>query len=518
MQELTLTLPPQGGGLKEEMIVLPSGRQMTIVGGSGAGKTRFMRWLLRQVGPRGYAVTALGGLVCADTESSVVQAYMAHPAARNFQRGEGVTDLSRLLSMVLHDEFVELIRLKMEGEGFNKDVHATRLDKVVEAWERIFPGNKILRVEGELAFATGSGKEPIGMWRLSEGERSVLYYLLAVTYAPKRGIVFVDEPAIFLHPALLQMVWNEVEGLRPDCVFVYNTGDVDFANSRTGNVCIWVKHHDAEREEWDYEVLEGGEIPDELSLTLLGARRPVLFIEGDAQHSLDAKLYPLVYPEYVVRPLGSCDKVIEATRALSGLTGLHRLQGRGIVDRDRRTGAEVAYLRKRGVMVPAVAEIENLFLLPEVVEEMARMRGRNGDKVFDKVKRSVIRRFGDQINTQVMEHVRHRMKRVIECKADVKASDIEALERHLRELPGSIDVRGEWERLTREFHSLHERRDYKGILMVFNHKPLLGESGLVQLLGLRSKGEYHALVLAALKERAERGEKLRRAIRDCLEG
>ena len=33
-------------------------------------------------------------------------------------------------------------------------------------------------------------------------------------------------------------------------------------------------------------------------MTLVGVRKPVLFIEGDARHSIDAKLYPLVFKDY----------------------------------------------------------------------------------------------------------------------------------------------------------------------------------------------------------------------------
>ena len=108
----------------------------------------------------------------------------------------------------------------------------------------------------------------------------------------------------------------------------------------------------------------------------------MLFIEGDSRHSYDARLYPAVFPECTVKPLGSCERVIEATRSFNAVQSFHNLAARGIVDRDRRTDSEVAYLRRRGVLVPDVAEIENLFLLEDVVKTVAGANGRDPEKAF----------------------------------------------------------------------------------------------------------------------------------------
>lgn len=102
---------------------------------------------------------------------------------------------------------------------------------------------------------------------------------------------------------------------------------------------------------WEYEVLEPGKLTEGIFVDLIGTRKPVLFIEGDARHSIDARLYPLVFPDKTVRPLGSCDKVIESTRTFNDLKNMHHLESQGIVDRDRRTDPEVDYLRRKSVMV-----------------------------------------------------------------------------------------------------------------------------------------------------------------------
>ena len=44
-------------------------------------------------------------------------------------------------------------------------------------------------------------------------------------------------------------------------------------------------------------------------------------------------------------------------------------------------------------MVPDVAEVENIFLLPDVVKVMAERRGRDYGKIMRRLERDVVRMF-----------------------------------------------------------------------------------------------------------------------------
>ena len=124
---------------------------------------------------------------------------------------------------------------------------------------------------------------------------------------------------------------------------------------------MWVKSFDIENRTFDYELIDDSDLlPEEIYLELLGSRKPVLFIEGTDYSSIDVKLYPYIFPDYTVKPLGGCTKVIETTKAFNEMKRFHHLDSKGIVDRDRRTQREIDYLRARNVYVPDVAEVENL--------------------------------------------------------------------------------------------------------------------------------------------------------------
>lgn len=516
----SLTLPRLTGA--KEAPGLPEGRQLTIIGGSGAGKTRFMERLMELTGDRTYCLSAIRAPFPERAESklkgSIDHLYSQAASRRPYMRTNAVSELEKLVFMLFADEFEQLLKLKEKSrhKGNILRFPATKLDKLKGVWEKIFPGNKIITSEGTLLFSTEAGNDLITAEKLSQGEMAVLYYVAGALYAMPNAVIFIDAPSLFLHPSILNALWNSIETLRPDCTFVYNSVDVEFVSSRSGNVSLWVKSYDAAKNEWDYEIIAPGELPEDVFVDLVGSRKPVLFIEGDQTHSIDAKLYPLVFPDFTVKPLGSCDKVIETTRSFNGLTTMHHLESHGIVDRDRRTDKEVEYLRRKSVMVPEVAEVENLFLLEDVVRAMAKVRGKNPETVTRKVKSRVFAEFQRRLQAQVLEHVRHRVKREVDSKIDAKFSCITALETHLRQLITILNPRKQYNELHHHFRKIVETEDYGGLLRVFNHKPLITECDLHGLLGYKSKDDYIRGVISELKTNSPASDKIRAAIRNSF--
>ena len=516
----SLNLPPLTGG--KCVPKLPDGRQLTIIGGSGAGKTRFMEKLMEMTGDRTYSLSAIRAPFPERVESklkgSIDDLYSKAASHRPYMRTNAVNELEKLIFMLFADEFELLLNYK-ESYGGKRHLHKfplSKLDRLKSIWEKIFPGNRIVTSGATLMFSTVAGDDLIPVEKLSQGEMAVFYYVAGALYAMPNAVIFIDAPSLFLHPTILNALWNSIESLRPDCTFVYNSVDVEFVSSRSRNIILWVKSFDAEKKEWDYEIIEPGEIRDDIFIELVGSRKPVLFIEGDLTHSIDAKLYTLVFPDYTVKPLGSCDKVIETTRSFNGLTNMHHLESHGIVDRDRRTDREVDYLRKKSVMVPEVAEVENLFLLEDVIKVMAKSRGKNPELILNKVKNKVFAVFYHRLQQQVLEHVRHRIKREVDAKIDARFSCITALETHLRQLIKILNPRKQYNDLLTIFQKIIEKRDYPGLLKVFNHKPLISECELPALLGFKNKEDYVNGVIALLKNGGKEAEKIKESIRKAL--
>jgi hypothetical protein len=513
---MELLLPPRHDGSREKMN--PGKRRVIIIGANGAGKTRFTEKLINELPARAFRISALNALYrkhdADPLEGSIDRLYEEAAAKSPFWRSDLVSQFERLSMLLIHDEMIELLARKV---SIKTDLpRESRLDRVINAWQEIFPGNKVLRESGKLVFSRGLG-DVYSYMKLSDGEKAVLYYFGAVTYAPKDAVVFVDNPGIFLHPSITTAIWDRVEALRPDCSFIYTTHDLEFLTSRSDNRIIWVRDFDATTMTWDYAVLPpDASISDDLYMALIGTRKPVLFIEGDATHSIDAKLYPLVFKDYTVRSLGSCNKVIEATRTFNDLNSFHHLDSHGIVDRDRRDEKEVRYLRDKKIFVPDVAEIENILMLEEVIRTVAKAMGRNETRVFEKVKKSVIAQFKSDIKQQALLHTRHRVKRTIEYRIDARFPNVQSLEEHMVNLVNEIKPRQLYENFCRDFHNYAATGDYPAVLKVYNQKSMLPGSGVAALCGLNNKENYIETIIQILRQNGAEATRIRNAVFKCF--
>ncbi len=505
--------------------VLPAdSRQILIIGANGAGKTRFTRRLLDGCDRASvFALSplrALFGSFNHNADPGSIDALYAEALRRSpltvGEAGAPASEAERLLALLLSEEMARLLAYKIEGR--NGPLPQTKLDTVLSLWREIFPGNEVLRHEGGLLFSKAdSTVERRPQMKLSAGEKVVLYYFGAVLYAPKNAVIPVSSPEMFLHPSTLRRVWDRVESLRPDCTFIYTTHDLDFASTRSAASIIWVRACNSESDSFDYDILPtDSPVNEEMYMAILGARRPVLFIEGDATHSIDAKLYPLIFPDYTVRALGSCDRVIESTRVFNSLAAFHHLDSMGIVDRDRRSPQEVAYLRRKKIMVPEVAEIENMLMLEEVIRAMAATHHRDEGRAFEKVKNAVIAMFKGEMRQQALQHTRHSVKHTLEHRIDGRFASISKLEEHIHDLADEINPRAIYEQFCREFHSYVRNADYASILRVYNQKSMIVQSNVGSLTGCGDKRAYITAILNILKTDTPAATRIRQALRSNI--
>lgn len=517
---MKLLLPPDTANRRN--ILDTTARQILIIGANGAGKTRFTDYLVDELQGQSFCLSGLDALYGARPDShhkilpgSIDDLFEKMVARHPLFRSDVPLTFDRLISLLLNEEITNLISNKVasaKGRRSNR-VRETKLDKVIDAWQAIFSGSRILIKGGELAFLREDDTSAYSSMRLSDGERAALYYLGAVLFAPENGAVFIDNPAMFLHPTVSNLIWDKVEELRPDCTFIYTTHDLEFAATRTDNAVVWVRDFDPSAMTWDYSQLpDHSGIPEDIYMSIIGARKPVLFIEGVAQRSIDHKIYPLIFTDFTVRALGSCNKVIESVRTFNDLNSFHHLDSYGIVDRDRRSEREVDYLRHKKILVPEVAEVENLLLLEGVVKAVARHQRRDERKVFTKVKATLLKLFANAMTAQALEHTRHRVKRLVEFRIDGKFANIGMLEDHMADLVNEINPRNIYNELCREFKTIIDTADYQGVLRVYNDKTMISNTNVAALCGLRNKEQYLSTILAILKRRGNEANMIRRAI------
>lgn len=514
---MKMQLPPRSQGRQ----LTVNTRRLIIIGANGAGKTRFAASLAASLGDRAFRVSALSALYDRECEDSSVGSidYLYHQAAAGSSliRSDVRGAFERLCAMLINDMALELLAERLEG----CEPRTSALQQIINDWETIFPDNKILLKAGRLLVDTGDGTSAYSTSRLSAGEKAVLYHLGAAAVAPRGAAIFVDSPEMFLHQSTIKPLWDRIERLRHDCTFIYITHDISFAANNTGGDILWVKNCDTDAGTWTYELMQAAEgLPEDVYLAILGERKPVLFIEGDARHSYDARLYPMIFPDYTVKPLGSCDRVIESTRTFNALKAFHNLDARGIVDRDRRDKPEVDYLRTRNIMVPDVAEIENIFMIENVVRAVAAYNGRDPKVAFDKVRRNLLSLFRANIERQALEHTRHYLKIQVQRRIDGKFDGIEALENHTTELLQSLNPRHKYDELLERFNGFLKAGDYRSVLRVFNFKSMISETRVASITGAGNddRRSYIEFVLDLIRRGdTPHADVIRSAIRNSFE-
>ena len=292
-----------------------------------------------------------------------------------------LNDYQKLMQYLMTENYEKSIEYREKHKkGDSKFDNYTRLEKIKEIWEDVIRHRRIKICAGKIEVSNYIDDDYYNGSEMSDGERAIFYFIGEVLCAKENSLIIIDEPENHLHKSILVRLWDAIEASREECVFLYITHDLEFASSRINTQILWVKDFLGENN-WNYDFVDDIDTMDSLKLEIMGNRQKVLLIEGTPAKSIDRKLYSKIYPEYNIISMESCNAVIQTTKVYNKTENLHYVEVKGIVDRDRRSDDEITSLNECNIFVPMVSEIENLFLLPEVIEIVAEKQDK--DEVYE---------------------------------------------------------------------------------------------------------------------------------------
>ena len=169
---------------------------------------------------------------------------------------------------------------------------------------------------------------------------------------------------------------------------------------------------------WKIEAVpESTGFNEELTTLILGSRRPILFVEGD-DSSLDIAIYRCCFPDWTVVPKGSCEVVIHSVVTMRNNLTLTRVTCSGIVDADDYDADDITHLRKLGIAVLPVSEIENIILLPTVSQAIADSEAYEGadlESRMEELKSAIFEMLvpPEAIDAVVARYCRRRIDRIL---------------------------------------------------------------------------------------------------------
>lgn len=527
----TYWLPDRDGGRIEHGTTTNS---VVIIGANGSGKTRLGVWMEKDDFSNVHRIGAQRSLEF----GTYIQQMSYEQATNNLMTGSDNRDDDHdrrwkwdgeqfnYASALLKDyeavlsatwakqikqvnEYVQQCREKDASKQPHGTVPEMVLDVLNRIWSSVFPHRDIHFSDGKVTalFASGGNAVEYRGRDMSDGERVALYLICQALSVPQNKTIIVDEPEIHLHRSIMNRLWSAIEKERQDCLFIYITHDTQFAANHSQSQKIWVKSFDGTN--WDIVKVEDAGLPDQLLLDIMGNRRKVLFVEG-TNDSFDTRLYAQLFNDYYVVPCGSCSKVIEQTKAMRSTPQLHDLECYGLIDRDYRCEAELVSLRASGIYSIGVAEVENLFVVSELLEVVNELQGFTDQTKVEKAKTHIANEFAADLSRQIrsatIADIKYRLSVL-----DVSGEDDESIQSRVSNFFQNFNYDEVKHPIEEQFAAAKDTGDYKSILALYNRKSLKNSVG--QHFGLANR-DYCEYILRQLN--GSNQESIKRALNPYL--
>lgn len=309
-------------------------------------------------------------------------------------------------------------------------------------------------------------KEAYPAFQMSDGERIILYLVGRVLLAPKNSLIIIDEPEMYLHKTIVDKLWNKLELERQDCTFLYLTHDLQFAANRDARKA-WIRSFEYPSK-WTIDNIEGNEIPEELLLKLLGSRKKILFCEGK-RNSLDSKIFELLFENYTITPVETCKDVINFTKSFNKIPNTVA-KAYGIIDHDFRSKEQLAKLEEQNVFSYDVAEVENLFLLPDIIIGFAKYKNEECD--IDEIKTRILNQFEKDKQAQVSQFVSSAINAYFKSSHISVGNKKEEVEQNFQKFISEVDINKLFNERESCINGVIANKEYERAIMLYNNKGL----------------------------------------------
>lgn len=507
-------------------VIINNKQSITIVGANGSGKTRLSVWIEKNNTDKNvHRISAQKSLSMPESvrPSSMEKAneeflYGGIANDKEWNKTYGklnhrwnskpetylLNDFDKLMQLLFTEDYQKSREYREEHRELqNKEFdNETILDKTKCIFEELLPHRKLKIDAGCIKAGTNSISYYNGS-EMSDGERQIFYFIASVYAIPQNSIIIIDEPENHLHNSILSKLWNSLEKSRKDCLFIYITHNLDFAVSRINSQLIWVKSY-LGNEDWEFELIEDNSIPESLQIQVLGNRQNVLFVEGDS-NSYDVKLYNILFGCYNIIPVEGCAKVIQYTTSINENPQLNYISAKGIIDKDRRNDLQINNYREKNIYIPKVTEIENIFLLPQIIKEVSYQLKKSEEEttqIFTEVQEKVLDYMKTHKEEQALLFTKSKIDNELELLKNSKSTNLESYEQELKNKIATIDFNIINSEFINKIDQILVNNNYEGAICLINNKGLIQESGLTTKLGLK-QSNYIELALKIIRDSDE---------------
>lgn len=399
-----------------------------------------------------------------------------------------------LISLTIN-EYIEALNNKEKinsCEEKNNIVENTNYKKFIKLWSEIYPEISWEEDTNNRIIKPSKHDKLYNINDMSDGEKVVILYILSVLNAEENSYIIIDEPETFLNPSIYKKLWNLLENIRKDCIFIYISHNVDFISTRFNNDLYWLRSFDGENN-WEIQQIDVDrfELPRELLTEILGSQVPIIFCEG-TKGSLDNKVYSILFDgKASIIPVEGHIEVEKYTKLYNNIENKINT-AYGIVDRDQHSLQKIDKYKNDNIFVLHFNEIEMLLISEEIVdiliEELPDENKIEKEKFKDKFFTIMKNRKEEIINKKIKAKVDEFFETE---KADENmCDDTEEIIRNVSDRIRELNIEEQKEETNEKIEKIINTKNYKEALKICHFKNILKVVGNELSY---SKYEIHAI-------------------------
>lgn len=463
-----------------------------IFGKNGAGKTTLLHKIRESfLNQNSFAIPAYRSLKC---NSNNV-----------YQNERTLLDLN---SILVNEKAIDILIVKLikqEQEELKRAHESKEIrteNTIIEEFYRIFSELGLERkvkinIDKEEILLYDDDIAEYSLSLASDGEKIIVYTIMSILLVPLNAYVFIDEPENHLNGTLMIELFNKLEEIRSDLKFIYLTHNIDFIESRTNIELIYLEKT-KKINTWKFKEIDNfDEIDLDIILSIEGAKKDIIFCEGDNNNSIDYKIYSNIYKGFLIMPVSSCEKVIENVKVINSNSQIRRT-AYGILDNDFKNNEEIKELDKENIFVLDKSEIENILLDEEIIIKVNELNTNESD--ISNIKRHVIDFAKKHKDIILKDFLNKKYNRII------KTNNI----RYSNQLEKEIDENNEKNKkeIIEEINELSinidkyiESENYEKVITILPGKTVI--KSIVKMLGFSEEKAFIAFIANQIKMNSE---------------
>ena len=268
---------------------------------------------------------------------------------------------------------------------------------------------------------------------MSEGEKVVILYIIEVLLAKESSYIIIDEPESHLNLAIANKLWDMLIEERKDCHFIFISHHIDFITSRNNSELVWCKSFNYS-DEWELEKISDiDNLPTELTVQLIGTKKPVILCEGDKSNSLDYKVYSQLFIEdYSIYPVGGHLEVIRYVKGFSNFLSPTKVCG--IIDGDLIEENRIEEYKDQNIIVLPFNEVEMFLLEEEIIKNVLTY---SEEKITQKI---------ESFKNKLVEKIENNKEKIVLSKIK-KEIDLSFKEKNIENFNSLNDLKEDYKNI-----------------------------------------------------------------------